>query len=500
MRLLFSAWRAAYLKNHESIVTELARRGHTVEILLEEPDRYVRGQEPMLEALRALPNVSFVDGTPKRHERWRELSQDLRLARSHLEFLDTTFSEQYSVRSEKRAPRPLRRLLTSAGVLSSIARHGSGRRLLIRALERVERAIPPSPELVGLLRSHRPDALLLTPVVALRSPQHTLLRAARSIGVPNAVAVHSWDNLSSKALVRPVPDRLLVWNGKQREEAEERHGIDASRIVVTGAHCYDDLPGASVRSRADFCTRVGLDPSRPFVVYGCSAPWTFRPETDFVFRWLDAIRGHGGPLGEAGVLIRPHPKRPENWATADVSAWPNVVVWPRVAEFPTGGDAKLDYVDSLTHAAALVAVNTSAMIEAGACNTPALTILQPDLSAVQDETIHFRYLLDADTGLLTVGRSLDEHVDQLAETLTDPGRARARAAAFSAWFLHPQGSGIRATDVFVDAIEALASAPPTADRRSVFLDPLLRGALRAGMVAYDSLRWVSRLRRRLMTK
>ncbi len=58
-----------------------------------------------------------------------------------------------------------------------------------------------------------------------------------------------------------LPDRVLVWNPMQRQEAVELHGLPADRVVVTGAQCYDQWFGRQPsRSREDFCARVGLDP------------------------------------------------------------------------------------------------------------------------------------------------------------------------------------------------------------------------------------------------
>ena len=46
------------------------------------------------------------------------------------------------------------------------------------------------------------------------------------------------------------------------------------------------------------------------VLYACSASWTGRVDVDFVLPWIAALRAAGGDLARAGVLIRPHPKRP----------------------------------------------------------------------------------------------------------------------------------------------------------------------------------------------
>src|SRR5207248_1363797 len=82
----------------------------------------------------------------------------------------------------------------------------------------------------------RPDVVLFTPYLGLDSVQPDFLRAAQALGLRTAICVKSWDNLSSKSVIRPIPDRLFVWNEIQREEARTLHGVPPERVAVTGAH------------------------------------------------------------------------------------------------------------------------------------------------------------------------------------------------------------------------------------------------------------------------
>jgi len=73
------------------------------------------------------------------------------------------------------------------------------------------------------------------------------------------LCVGSWDHLSSKALLRQMPERVVVWNDVQKQEAIKLHRVPANRVSVTGAQSYDHwFNRAPARSRAEFCHRVGL--------------------------------------------------------------------------------------------------------------------------------------------------------------------------------------------------------------------------------------------------
>ena len=302
--------------------------------------------------------------------------------------------------------------------------------------------------------------VLLTPYVGLRQIQPDFLRAAQALGLRTAICVKSWDNLSSKSLLRPTPDRLFVWNDIQRDEAETLHGIPRDRVVVTGAQCFDEWFEWKPRPREVLCGRAGLDPARPFVLYACCAPWTGQSEVAFVRRWVRALPGG------VQVLVRPHPKRPEEWLDADLSDVPGLAVYPREGHAPTDDGTKADYFDSLYHSAALVGLNTSAMIEAAIVGRPVLTVLDPEFERVQLGTIHFPYLLEAGGGAVQVAQTLEEHAAQLAAALADDSDARRRAQAFVASFVRPRGLARPATPIFVDEVERLAATPAPRPRRT----------------------------------
>ena len=189
------------------------------------------------------------------------------------------------------------------------------------------------------------------------------------------------------------------------------HGVAPERIVVTGAHCYDQWFGrAPSRSRQSFCSRVGLRSDRPYVLYLCSS--LFRgtaSEAAFVERWVEAIRTSDDPrLKDIGILIRPHPARLDEWKDVDLSGYKNIAFW---GAHPVDDEAKNDYFDSMYYSAGVVGLNTSAFLEAAVVGKPVHTVLVDDISKHNQEgTIHFHYLLDVNGGLLRVARTLDEHL------------------------------------------------------------------------------------------
>ena len=385
-----------------------------------------------------------------------KLARDVRFALDYRRYLEPRYrdSPKLRARAAKSAPPRLARLPTAA-------------------LRAIERSLPPPAYVTQYLADERPDLVLVTPLVDLGSRQADWLRAAKRLGIRAGYPVFSWDNLTNKGLVRDEPDLVLVWNDLQAREAEELHGISRDRIRITGAPVCDPWFGRRPsRSREEFCHEVGLDPAKPIVLYLCSSEFVAPNEVEFVPRWIERLRAHGGLLADAGYLIRPYPDTAQRWVAAGLDG-PQVAVWPRFGESPHDEASRDDYFDSIHHAAAVVGINTTAQIESAIAGRPVHTVLADEFRETQEGTLHFRYLEAEEFGLLHVGRTWEEHAAQLEASLRGEGDD-GRNERFLRRFVRPLGLDRPATDLVADAIEELGARPaPLPDRGPVYA-PLVR--------------------------
>jgi hypothetical protein len=466
MKLLFFARHWSYLRNFESAIEALAEQGHRVHMAVDVEEAL--GGRQMIERLVArYPQTLSMGNAPGRAPgAWAELARRLRHALDFLRFLEPRYAAtpHLTNRARERAPRLLLKMLDTP-----LCRGDEGRRRLARLLRAFERGLPRPVELERYIAGHNPDAVLITPLVDIGSRQLDYLRAAKARGVRTVLPVGSWDHLSSKALLRLMPDAVLVWNDVQKREAIEMHGAPAERVLVTGAQCYDQWwKRQPSRSREAFCARVGLKSDKPFVLYMCSS--LFRgtaDEAQFVIEWIEAIRASSDPrLKDIGILVRPHPARLEEWQETDLSGYRHVAFF---GAHPVDQESKDDYFDSMYYSAAVVGLNTSAFIEAAVVGKPVHTVLLPEISTHNQEgTIHFHYLLEVNGGLLRAARSFDEHVRMLADSLAGEGGGDVKAGQFAAGFVRPFGLDVPATPKFVHALEQVVDAPaPRAVRPGV---------------------------------
>jgi len=465
VKILFIARHYSYLRLFESAIEQLAARGHDITLAADREETL--GGRGMVERIVArFPNVRLTEAPGRHAGAWSELARRLRLGLDYLRFLEPRYASTPHLRrrGRDRAPRFLVRLAESG--LSTVCGGSAG---IARGLAWLERGLPNAPASEAFIRDAAPDVLLLTPLVDMGSPQLDHFAAARTLGVRTVLPVGSWDHLSSKAILRTIPDRVIVWNESQRTEAVEMHRVPPERVVVTGAQAYDQwFDRRPSIGYEEFCTKVGLRPDRPFILYVCSS--LFRgtaSEPAFAEQWVQAVRGSEDPrLNGAGILVRPHPARLDEWRSVDLSGYSNAVFW---GAHPVDQEAKDDYFASMYYSDAVVGLNTSAFLEAAVVGKPVHTVLLPDISRDNQEgTLHFHYLLDVNGGLLRVARSLDEHVRLLASSLAGHGGGDEKAARFVEGFVRPYGREVAATPRFVEAVEDAASLPaPAPERRGL---------------------------------
>ena len=461
MKVLFVMASPEYLRFYDSTLELLAARGHEVTLaVISQQEKKPVG----LQGLLAYADRVHVAGVVPQHEgTWGETATGLRGVVDFVRYLDPKFAAAPVLRArikKKVLPVAFRWIDAVPSLPSPIVRQ------LLRGLIACERAIPVSDRIAAFLREEAPDVLMVSPVVDAASEQVEWVKAAQALGIRTAVCIASWDNLTNKGHLRVQPDLVVLWNEAQKREAIEYHGIPPERIAVTGAQLFDRWFTRRVtRDRAAFCARVGLPDTKPFVLFTGSSSFISESyaELAFVRKWIAALQASPDPwIRDLNVLMRPHPYNCHAWQTADLSDVPHVAVFPRSGYNPVDEDNRADFFDSLYHAAAVVGINTSAMIEAAIVGRPVFSMHTEEFAGTQEGTLHFHHLLPENGGCVRIASTLAAHVTQLGERLRDPDAAHAETQRFVASFVRPHGLDKPATPIVVEAIERLAAQPAPA--------------------------------------
>ena len=458
MKILFLMESPEYLRFFDSAIEEMAARGHAVAIAVTSERT---GKPVGLGGLQQYADRVRVLGMVPQHEGfWGGTTHRLHAVMDFARYFHPRLAAAPALRA-----RIKRKVLPRAyHWLDLVPRLSPG---TVRALERTlmacDRAVPAYQPMIDFLRESSPDVLLVSPLVDAASKQVDWVKAARALGIRTAVCVASWDNLTNKGLLRIEPDLLIVWNDALKREATQYHYIPEEKIVVTGAQLFDRWFTTQVtRNRGEFSARVGLPDTRPFLLFTGSSSFISEShaEAAFVRRWIQAIRSSDDPgMREINILVRPHPYNCHAWDPDPVADLPGVAVFPRHGYNPIDADNRADFYDSIFHSAAVVGINTSAMIEAAIIGRPVFSLLADEFAGTQEGTVHFHHLLPENGGFVRIASTLHAHVGQLSDTLRDPESARAETERFIASFIRPHGVERPATPIFADTIERFAASP-----------------------------------------
>ena len=482
MKILFSMRHSGAIRNFESALRMLAARGHRIHLsfVMRDKigdDRMAVGAESVVTRLASEhPQISY-GRMPKRSGTiWFNFARAVRFIADSLRYRLPAYEDADWLRdrAEERLPTPVRWVVRGPWFGWNWFNL-----LATRALVLIDRAIPIDSNIEQDVVKHEPDVVLVTPLVDLGSDQVDYVKSAHSHGIPSALCVHSWDNLTNKGVLRFVPDRIFVWNEAQRREAITHHGAAESAVAVTGAHTYDHwFKWQPNRCNDEFKREVGLDPSKPYVLYVGSSRFIAPDEINYVERWLTALRSSRAPeLQQIGVLIRPHPENPQPWERLDKRRLGKVTVWPPGGANPMVDEMRADYFDSIFHSRAIVGINTSAMIEAGIVGRPSLTILDSEYEGSQRGTLHFHHLVNVGDGLIHVAEDFEDHLEQLRGYFLDGELAALKGRQFVAEFVRPHGMEVPATDILVEHVESLGSMGRGHTQRSPLWLQVLRSSV-----------------------
>lgn len=299
-------------------------------------------------------------------------------------------------------------------------------------------------ELEPLLKAVAP-ALLVTGTPGTEPLDALLLRCARRLGIPSLCVVLSWDNLTSKGYMAARPDRLVVWNDRMKQEAIELHDYDPDDVEVAGVAHFDIYQRPTdLLDRAEVCERLGLDPARPYVVFGTVSPFLFAYNRE-LGEMLAAATAEGRLGRETQLVIRLHPQSAGGGRFGDVleafeslaRRYPGTVGLdvPRVKTsglqwaLPQGEMVWL--ASLLRHASVCVNVASTLAIDAALCDTPVVgvgfdgAVRLPYERSIRRAYDYTHYLPIVESGGAPVAESFEELLGLVNAYLADPTRDAA---------------------------------------------------------------------------
>ncbi len=226
------------------------------------------------------------------------------------------------------------------------------------------------------IEKYRPDLCFATDLIS--GSDTMFLMAAKKAGTKTIGMVRSWDCTTNKNFTRVLPDRILVNNGRVKEEMMEYHDAAAEKITVVGFPQFDSYITTKPESREEFFKSIGADLSKRLVIFAPAGSLLSGDDGETAAMLQKALKD-GRILKDVQFLVRNHPQNP-----ADISGLgndPNFIIDKPGISF--GSNAKANELDkksvrhlinSLYYSDLAITVNTSLVLDGIIFDKPQIMI------------------------------------------------------------------------------------------------------------------------------
>jgi hypothetical protein len=195
--------------------------------------------------------------------------------------------------------------------------------------------------------------------------------AAKSLGIPTATFIYSWDNLSSKGRIAAPFDHYLLWSDHMKGELLRFYpDVSPDRAHVVGTPQFDPYGDEKLLvSKQEFCRQLGADPTRPLICFSGGDAGNSREDHHHVRLLMELIRS-GRIGGNPQVILRPAPvdegtrydsvrrdfpeliyAQPE-WLNTDSANWSAVMPLPKdiafLANLTNHADLNINFASTMT--------------------------------------------------------------------------------------------------------------------------------------------------------
>ncbi len=115
------------------------------------------------------------------------------------------------------------------------------------------------------IEQYKPDLIFSSDVFCEQDA--LLLRSAKISGIPTLGMVRSWDNTTTKGILRIFPDRLLVNSQAIADEIVKLHSYQRYLIKVVGLPQFDKWVSGPTLSREEFMKKLNIPTDRRIIMF-----------------------------------------------------------------------------------------------------------------------------------------------------------------------------------------------------------------------------------------
>ena len=221
-----------------------------------------------------------------------------------------------------------------------------------------------------LFETHKVGAIVTASYASARTLP--ALQSASNAGIPTVTLLNSWKDVHAKPYAPAPPAAVGLCSRSERRRFLAANPDFEDGLFETGSlHLSAAARCRGRLGRADFCSRFGMDPARPLVIYSAAAGKAAGGEDD----WIQALgemcsRDRSRPQ----LLVRANPMGPERRFPAGV-VWRPDWAWSAERDWccPSLDDLRL-WSAALDHMDACVCPPSTVTMELAYAGKPAINL------------------------------------------------------------------------------------------------------------------------------
>ncbi len=136
-----------------------------------------------------------------------------------------------------------------------------------------------------------------------------LMREAKSLNIPVVGMVRSWDNTTTKGILRLLPKKIIVNSPTTKRELIRLHGYEEENIFVVGLPQFDSWSTGPTETREKFFAKIGADQNNKLILFAPAG--AILSDTDWqLCQILKEAINNGSLPDNVQFLVRNHPQHP----------------------------------------------------------------------------------------------------------------------------------------------------------------------------------------------
>ncbi len=165
-----------------------------------------------------------------------------------------------------------------------------------------------------LFETYKPTAVFAANVYAPLDTE--VIREAKRRAIPTIGMVKSWDNVTSRGLIRALPDECISQSYLVREQLHAFADLPLEKTTVSGVPQYDIYFRPDDEERVSFWKRFGIDGTRKVILF-LEPGLKLSPHGYEVWQMLDTYIENKGTEEPVEAFISVHPAYPYNTEAAE---------------------------------------------------------------------------------------------------------------------------------------------------------------------------------------